>query len=93
MFVRRFVLLNLIVHVIIVISYVDRIYAGRCRRVPEGSGNKRSQSTGNFRVRLSEDSGIYTPGKQYTSKFKLILNGFSLIFGSFFFLKYFFVYL
>lgn len=77
MFVRRFVLLNLIVHVIIVITYVDRVNAGRCRRVPEGSGSIRSRSTGNFRVRISEDSGVYTPGKQYTSKFKSILNGFS----------------
>lgn len=68
MFARRFVLLNFIVHVIIVLSYVDVSRAERCTRVPDGSGGKRSQSTGNFRVRLSDDAGVYEPGRQYTGK-------------------------
>lgn len=69
MLARRFILLNLIVHVIIVLSYVNIAHAVRCTRVPEGSGGKRSQSTGNFRVRLSDDSGVYKPGRQYTGQF------------------------
>lgn len=58
---------------IVVINHVDRVYAARCSRIPEGSGGKRSQSTGNFRVRLSDDSSVYTPGKQYTGKFEIDL--------------------
>lgn len=68
MFARKFVIINLIVHVIIVFSYVDVAHAVRCSRIPEGSGAKRSPSTGNFRIRFSDDSGVYKPGKQYTSK-------------------------
>ncbi|XP_055318727.1 spondin-1-like isoform X2 [Sitodiplosis mosellana] len=66
MFARKFVTVNLIVHVIIAFSYVDVAHAGHCSRIPEGSGAKRSPSTGNFRIRFSDDSGVYKPGRQYT---------------------------
>lgn len=66
MFARRFLLLNLIVHMIIAFSYVNVVYANQhCLRVPDGSGGKRSQSTNNFRIRLSDDSGVYKPGREY----------------------------
>lgn len=68
MFARKFIALNLIVHVIMVLNTADIVDATRCTRVPEGSGAKRSPSTGNFRVRLSDDSGVYKPGRQYTGK-------------------------
>lgn len=69
--VRRFVILTLVVLVIMVIARIDLANAIRCQRVPVGSGLKKSQSTGNFRIRLSDNSEVYTPGKQYTGKFRL----------------------
>ncbi|XP_031631654.1 spondin-1-like isoform X2 [Contarinia nasturtii] len=66
MFARKFVILNLIVHVLTVISYVDVAHALRCNREPEGTGARRSPSTGNFRLRFSDDSNLYKPGRPYT---------------------------
>lgn len=44
----------------------DQATAARCSRIPEGFGAKRTVSPGNFRIRLSDDSGLYKPGKAYT---------------------------
>lgn len=57
-----------ILHMIIILSCVDIVYTARCSRIPEGSGGKRTPSTGNFRIRLSEDSRFYKPGRQYIGK-------------------------
>lgn len=68
MFTGRIAILNSFVHLIIVFGYAGTGFASPCSRVPQGSGAGRSPSTGNFRIRLSEDSGYYKPGRQYTSK-------------------------
>lgn len=54
-----------ILHMIIILSCVNIVHTTRCSRIPEGSGGKRTPSTGNFRIRLSEDSRFYKPGRQY----------------------------
>lgn len=52
---------------VIVLGYNDLATATRCSRIPEGFGAKRTVSPGNFRLRLSDDSGRYKPGRTYTS--------------------------
>lgn len=44
----------------------------RCSRIPERLKTERTPSTGHFRIRLSETSGRYKPGRQYTSKFSSV---------------------
>lgn len=58
----------LVCFVMILLCYNDRATAIRCSRIPEGFGAKRTVSPGNFRLRLSDDSGFYKPGRTYTSK-------------------------
>lgn len=50
----------------IVYDLISVTNAGRCSRIPEGSGARRTVSPGNFRIRLSDDSGVYKPGRTYT---------------------------
>lgn len=69
MFTGRIVVFNSIVFLVIVLNNVGIVFTSPCIRIPQGSGAGRSQSTGNFRIRLSEDSGYYKPGRQYTGSF------------------------
>lgn len=55
---------------VILLGCVEFGSGNRCSRVPERLKTERTPSTGHFRIRLSETSGRYKPGKQYTSKWK-----------------------
>lgn len=67
MLIQNPLVVNLILCALIVLSfYNDIVNANRCSRIPEGSGAKRTVSPGNFRIRLSDDSGVYKPGRTYT---------------------------
>lgn len=53
---------------VILFGCVDFGSGNRCSRIPERLKTERTPSTGHFRIRLSETSGRYKPGRQYTSK-------------------------
>lgn len=54
--------------VILLLGCAEFGSGNRCSRIPERLKTERTPSTGHFRIRLSETSGRYKPGRQYTSK-------------------------
>lgn len=71
MFTAKIVLIYLFVHLTILTRHVDYVFASPCSRVPQGTGAGKSDTKGNFGIRLSGDSNFYTPGRQYTGKKKI----------------------
>lgn len=65
--VRKFLINLFFVHLTILSSYVNFVFASPCSRIPQGSGAGKSVTSGYFGIRIwPDDTVVYTPGRQYT---------------------------